>query len=141
MMAAGAQAAIAQELRLPVPTVTIYPGDEIKAPMLRERNFPAGYQARGAVIETPLAVIGKTARRTLLPGEAIPANAVDDPKIVTRGAPTQIVFEEGGLSITAMGAPLQSGGLGEQIRVRNMDTGRIIMGIVQADGRIRIGER
>ncbi|WP_281024045.1 flagellar basal body P-ring formation chaperone FlgA [Microvirga flavescens] len=138
---AGAQAAVAQERMLPVPTITIYPGDEIRAGMLRERSFPLGYQPRGAVIDTPLAVVGKTARRTLLPGEAIPVNAVDDPKIVSRGVPTQIVFEEGGLSITAMGSPLQSGGLGEQIRVRNTDTGRIILGTVQADGRIRIGGR
>ena len=66
-------------------------------------------------------------------------NAVDDPKVVTRGVPTQVVFEENGLTITTIGSPLQSGSLGEQIRVRNIDTGRIILGVVQADGRIRIG--
>jgi flagella basal body P-ring formation protein FlgA len=131
----------AAELMLPVPAVTIYPGDTIQESMLRERSFPPNFRARSAVIEAPLALIGKTARRTLLPGEAIPVNAVDDAKLVTRGVLTQVVFQAEGLTITTMGSPLQSGSLGEQIRVRNTDTGRIILGTVQADGRVRIGDR
>ncbi|WP_267875943.1 flagellar basal body P-ring formation chaperone FlgA [Microvirga alba] len=125
---------------LPVPTVTIYPGDMIRETMLRERSFPPNYRARSAVADSSAALIGKTARRTLLPGEAIPFNAVDDARLVTRGVPTQVVFQEAGLTITTMGSPLQSGGLGEQIRVRNMDTGRIILGTVRADGKVRIGD-
>lgn len=139
MLVGGTQPGMAEALVLPVPTVTIYPGDVITDSMIKERNFPENFRARSAVVETPLALIGKVARRTLLPGEAIPSNAVDEAKIVTRGVATQVVFEENGLTITTMGTPLQSGSLGEQIRVRNTDTGRIILGVVQADGRIRIG--
>lgn len=139
IFAGGAQVVLAEGYMLPVPAVTIYPGDIIQESMLKERDFPPNFRGRMAVVEAPLALIGKTARRTLLPGEAIPVNAVDDPKIVTRGVPTQVVFEENGLTITTLGSPLQSGSLGEQIRVRNIDTGRIILGVVQADGRVRIG--
>jgi flagella basal body P-ring formation protein FlgA len=139
MLVGTTNSGMAEQLMLPVPAVTIYPGDVIKENMLRERSFPPNFRARSAVVETPLALIGKTARRTLLPGEAVPSNAVDDPKIITRGVPTQMVFHENGLTITAIGTPLQNGGLGEQIRVRNADTGRIILGVVQADGRVRIG--
>lgn len=130
-----------EELVLPVPAVTIRPGDVITDSMLKEQRFPPNYRARYAIIEAPLAVIGKVARRTLLPGELIPANAVDDAKLVLRNVPTQIVFREKGLSITAVGAPLQSGSLGELIRLRNMDTGRIIHGVVQADGTVRVGSQ
>jgi flagellar basal body P-ring formation protein FlgA len=139
MLLSGTPVLAEGELTLPVPTVTIYPGDTIQESMLRDRVFPPNFRARWAVIEAPLAVVGKTARRTLLPGEAIPVNAVDDAKLVTRGVPTQVIFRESGLTITTMGTPLQSGSLGEQIRVRNTDTGRVILGVVQADGRVRIG--
>lgn len=139
IIAGGTQVGFAGGYTLPVPAVTIYPGDIIQESMLKDRDFPPNFRGRSAVVEAPLALIGKTARRTLLPGEAIPVNAVDDPKIVTRGVPTQVVFEENGLTITTLGSPLQSGSLGEQIRVRNIDTGRIILGVVQADGRVRIG--
>lgn len=131
--------AAAEERILPVPAVTIYPGDIINDSMLKDRTFPANYRFRTAVVESPRVLAGKTARRTLLPGEAIPMNAVDDPKIVTRGMQTAILFEEGSLSIVGVGIPLQSGAMGETVQVKNVDSGRVITGRVQADGRIRIG--
>ncbi|MBB4040751.1 flagella basal body P-ring formation protein FlgA [Microvirga flocculans] len=131
--------AAAEERILPVPSVTIYPGDTITESMLKDRAFPENYRYRTAVVESPRVLAGKMARRTLLPGEPIPLNAVDDPKLVTRGVQTQILFEEGGLSIMGVGIPLQSGTMGETVQVKNVDSGRIITGRVQADGRIRIG--
>jgi hypothetical protein len=80
MLVGTTNSGMAEQLMLPVPAVTIYPGDVIKENMLRERSFPPNFRARSAVVETPLALIGKTARRTLLPGEAVPSNAVDDPR-------------------------------------------------------------
>jgi len=133
------QIVVAEERILPVPSVTIYPGDTIQESMLKDRAFPENYRYRTAVVESPRVLAGKMARRTLLPGEPIPMNAVDDPKLVTRGVQAQIVFEEGGLSIMGIGVPLQSGTMGETIQVKNVDSGRIITGRVQADGRIRIG--
>jgi flagella basal body P-ring formation protein FlgA len=141
LLTCSAQSGVAQERVLPVPVITIYPGDTIKESMIRDRGFPYGYSARYAVVDASLVLIGKVARRTLLPGEPIPINAVDEPKLVTRGIPTQVIFEENGLTITTVGSPLENGGLGEYIRVRNTDTGRIIMGTVQADGKIRIGDK
>ncbi|KQO51619.1 flagellar biosynthesis protein FlgA [Methylobacterium sp. Leaf85] len=140
-LALAGAAARATDLMLPVPTVTIYPGDTIKENLLRLQAYPETFRARTAVIDAPMAVAGRTARRMLLPGEPIPVNAVDDPRLVSRGTPTQIVFEENGLFITAVGAPLQNGGLGDVIRVRNTDTNRIVLGTVMADGRIRTGDK
>jgi flagella basal body P-ring formation protein FlgA len=139
LVMATSQVAMAEERILPVPAVTIYPGDTINESMLKDRTFPENYRYRTAVIESPRVLVGKMARRTLLPGEPIPMNAVDDPKLVTRGVQTQIMFEEGGLSIMGTGIPLQSGTLGETVQVKNVDSGRIITGRVQSDGRIRIG--
>ncbi len=135
----GIHFAAAEERVLPVPAVTIYVGDTISESMLKDRSFPENYRFRTAVIESPRVLAGKMARRTLLPGEPIPLSAVDDPKLVTRGVQAAILFEEGGLSITGIGIPLQSGTAGETIQVKNVDSGRIITGRVQVDGRIRIG--
>ncbi|GAB6844628.1 flagella basal body P-ring formation protein FlgA [Methylorubrum rhodinum] len=129
----------APEIMLPVPVVTIYPGDTIRESMLRMQAYPSTFKARSAVIDAPMAIAGRQARRMLLPGEPVPVNAVDDPRLVSRNTPTQLVFEENGLVITTVGAPLQNGGLGETIRVRNTDTNRIVLGTVMADGRIKVG--
>lgn len=125
--------------RLPVPTLTIYPGDEITDAMLIEQHFLPGTQAMYPVIAARSALLGKVARRTLLPGRLIPVNAVSEPELVKSGALTHAVFEEAGLSLTTIVLPLQSGSLGQLIQVRNVDSGQVIAGVVQTDGTIRVG--
>ena len=122
---------------LPVAAVTIGAGDVIRDDMLEERQFNPG-QPSFAVIESRLALVGQAARRTLVAGQPIPINAVEDVKIVKRGVPVRVVFEDAGLSIVTLGSPLQSGGVGALVRVRNIDTGTIVMGVVQADGSVRV---
>lgn len=123
-----------------VPTITIYPGDVIQDAWLADRALSPGFTGwGGAMIESRAAIVGKIARRTLLPGAPIPWNAVTEPKAVLNGAKIRIVFEEGGLNITTYGAALQSGSVGEIISVRNLDSGYTVTGTVQSDGSVRVG--
>ena len=71
--AALAAPAIAAERR-PVPAVTIYPGDVIREDQLADQDFPDAV-ASGAFASNRTMLVGKVARRTLLPGRAIPANS------------------------------------------------------------------
>ena len=65
---------------LPVPTVTIYPGDVIADGDARRSRLPAADTvARSAILDAREALVGKVARRTLLPGQPIPINAIRDP--------------------------------------------------------------
>ncbi len=124
---------------LPVPAVTIYPGDSIKDSLLVDHDFSAGLiGARGNLVDSRAMIVGKIARRTLLAGAPIPRNAIMEPKVVANGAKVRIVFEEDGLKIATYGAALQSGGVGEIISVRNLDSGYTISGTVQSDGSIRV---
>lgn len=127
------------EVNLPVPVMTIYPGEVIEDAALAERSFRSSFRGRFAMIDAREAVVGKVARRTLLPGQPIPAAAVDEPELVKNGAPVQLVFQEGGLIIVAQATSLQSGGAGDLIRVRNVESGLILSGTVQADGTVRVG--
>ncbi len=123
---------------LPVPVAVIYPGEVIRESMLVERPFGVG--SGGSVAETKNALVGKVARRTLLPDQPIPPIAVDAPKVVSINAQVKIVFDEGGMVIIAYGSALQPGAVGDLIRVRNQDSGLVVTGRVQADGSIRVSE-
>jgi flagella basal body P-ring formation protein FlgA len=122
-----------------VPTITIYPGDVIGNDMLADQSFPAGTRANAAILGERNLIVGKIARRTLVPGKPITANAIAEPDLVKRGTIIRAYLSEGGLSITTLVLPLQSGALGAIIQCRNVDSGRVITGTVQADGSIRIG--
>ena len=124
---------------LPVPSVTIYPGDVIKQTWIVERDFGAGGPMRGAAIDTPAGLIGKVARRTLLPGLPIAAGAVGEPRLIVDGQKVRVIFEQDGLVIETYAAALQAGGTGDVISVRNIDSGTTISGVVQSDGTVRVG--
>lgn len=129
----------AQE-KLPVARIAIYPGDMIAESMLDERAYGLAPGSEALYARSRDMLVGKVARRTLLPGQPIPAIAVDNPRIVNVGAQIKIVFLEDGLQIVAYGIAQQAGGIGDFVRVRNQDSGLFISGRVQSDGSVRVGE-
>ena len=118
----------------------IYAGDVIKPTMLRDQAFPESYKPRQPVADTAARVVGRIARRTLLPGETIPAIALEEAKLVTRGAPTVIIFEEHGVTISTLGTALANAAVNEAVSVRNTATGRVVQSTVLQDGRVRTGQ-
>ena len=136
---ATAQPAQLSGRMLPVPHLIIYPGNRITSDMLLDRIFQPRAVAGLQVYDSRQSLEGKVARRTLLPGQPILANAVREPDVVVQGKPSLIVFQSGGLTITSTAMPLQNGGVGEMISLRNQDSGAIIRGTVRADGTVAVG--
>ena len=101
--------------------------------------FPDATTQRFAVVVSRDELAGMEARRTLLPGQPIPLNAVAAPELVKRGQPTRLVFHDGGLIIVAQVEAMQNGGAGDMIKVRNLDSGLTVVGTVQSDGTVLIG--
>jgi len=141
LLVAGLAASPARtaELELPVPRVTIYPGDVIGDEHLVERAFIARTVARATVYDRRQAVVGKVARRTLLPGQPILIAATRDPYVVAQGNVAMVVFETAGLRITTNAMALQNGSVGDVVTLRNIDSGAIIRGTVASNGTVRLG--
>lgn len=136
-----AAAASDSERMIPVPTVTIHMGDVIDETMLKERGYPAEARFRVGVVESSRQLVGRMARRTLQAGEPVPRSAIEERRVVIRGVPTSILFEEGALSITGIGIPQQNGVSGQMLQVKNLDSGRMITGRAQDDGTIKVGTK
>lgn len=129
--------ALARAEQVVVPVVTIYPGDMIAAEMLSDREVSDNV---GPVLSRD-AILGRTARRTLLPGRPIPSGSVGEARLVRAGASVQIVFETGPLAILARGVAQQNGTVGETVSVRNAQSGRLVSGVVTSEGTVRIAEQ
>lgn len=132
--------ALAGEQTLPVARTTIYPGDAITDAMLEDRPTTLNLDLATGVMASRERIVGKVARRTLLPGQPIPTVAIDNPRVVTVGAQVKIVFAEAGMQIVAYGVAQQAGAVGDIVRVRNMDSGLFVSGRVQPDGSVRVSE-
>lgn len=123
-----------------VPTQIIYPGEEIDTKRLQtvevtNKNLAAGYARDIAEVQ------GLVTTRTLLPGRTIQVSALRQPYTVKRGEKILLVYDNGGLRITAAGTPLGDGVIGELIQVRNTDTGVIISGTVMPDRSILVVQK
>jgi flagellar basal body P-ring formation protein FlgA len=131
--------AIAEEpAHFPVPATVIYPGDRIKDELLIDRAFAPNMPGAAAFVAGRASAVGRVARRTLVSGQPIPINALEEQKLVARGNVVKVIVEDGSLSIITYASSLQSGSPGAMIQLRNLDTGVIIRGVVQPDGSVRI---
>jgi flagella basal body P-ring formation protein FlgA len=120
----------------PVLRAAAYPGDIISADMIILK--PAGNQPQlGGIVTSKESMVGKVARRTLLPGRVIPVTALREPFVVRQGKTVPLTFHSGNITITGVAVALESGSFGEYISARNPDSGTVVHGIVQADGSLR----
>jgi flagella basal body P-ring formation protein FlgA len=137
---AGVLSVRAEGVQVPVPRATIYPGQVIEQGMLVERAFRSSSVVGPSAASTSSLLVGKVARKTLLPDRPIAVNAVRDPYVISQGEAALLVFQSGALRITVNGTALQSGGAGDVVTVRNVDSGRIVTGTIGADGAVHVGD-
>jgi flagella basal body P-ring formation protein FlgA len=133
-----AGAVLADDAAAPIPVAKqiIYPGDIITEDMITLKPA-AQIKGVGALVTNVESLIGKTARRTLLPGLPIPRVALREAFVVFQGKTVSVIFHSGTVTITGVASALESGSAGELISARNPDTGIVIRGIVQPDGSLR----
>ncbi len=122
-----------------VPTRTVYAGQPISEVGLSERMFYIKADAVPLYVTDISQALHKVAKRTLTAGRPISLSALGEPVLIDRGQSIRLVFSAGDLVITATGVSLQPGSAGDFIKVRNIDSGRIITGTVLSDGSVRVG--
>jgi len=123
----------------PVPRTTVYPGDAITRDILEPRSFRFRKGVVVPYVKSANELVGMVARRTLLPGKPIARSSLRERDIVQRGQTAHIIFQSGPLTISGYGKALEPGSVGDIIALRNVDSGTIIRGQVQADGSIHLG--
>lgn len=130
--------AFAQDLAMVVNRI-VYPGETVDAGALEQVKLRPNARVTTQIVRDVEEAEGKIAKRTLLPGKLIPVSSLRDPYLVEAGKAVTVVYQNGGLMIRATAVPLQPASLGEMIRLRNADSGKVFSGIVMADGTVRVG--
>lgn len=83
-------------------------------------------------------VLGKEARRDLQPGQVLRVNDLRAQQLVKRGGTVTMIIERGPLRVSTRGRALSDAGVGETVRVLNIQSNRTIEGIVTTDGSVAI---
>jgi flagella basal body P-ring formation protein FlgA len=116
-------------------TRPIAAGEEITAADVAFLEVAA---APSGALTDPADLIGRAARRALAPDRPVRAAELRTPLLVRKGGPVTLVYEIGGVRVTARGRALADAGAGEAVKVVNIQSNRTIDAVAEADGLARV---
>ncbi|HET6520346.1 MAG TPA: flagellar basal body P-ring formation chaperone FlgA, partial [Geminicoccaceae bacterium] len=134
----AAHGRVRELIEVPVLARPLAQGEVVAAADLEWTTVPAGSLARGGLSD-PDALVGAEARRRLAAGRVLREGDVGPPLLVRRGRAVTMVYARDGLSLAALGKPLEDGALGAVVRVVNVDSRRQVQGVVAGPDRIDLG--
>ncbi len=110
-------------------------GEVLKASDLTVARRP---KAEGPAITDINAAAGLAARHQLRPGQPLHEADLMKPAVVQRNDMVTIVYEAPGFTLTLRGQAQDAGALGDTISVANVQSKRVVQGIVTGPGRVTV---
>lgn len=101
--------------------------------MLAERELSAGSQG---YIKNIDAALGHLLKHPIREGLVVTPAMIERPALVRRGDEVTILSRGGTFEVRMKGSALANGAEGDRVRVRNLNSSRVIEGIVSADGMV-----
>lgn len=116
----------------------IYPGQSLDMAGTKNIRLRRSLPRGSRVVRNLNQLAGKVARRTILPNRPILSTSLRDPYLIESGKPVRIIYNSRGVSISLTGVALNSGIEGDLIRIRNIDSGKTIVGTVMPDASVQV---
>ncbi len=110
-------------------------GEVLKASDLVVDRRP---KSQGPAIGDIHAAAGLAARHELRPSLPLREADLMKPVVVQRSDTVTIIYEAPGLSLTLRGQAQEAGALGDQINVENVQSKRVVQGVVAGPGRVTV---
>lgn len=125
-------------VEVPAPLVTLREGQPIEAGQLGTVWLAESQLPPDALLAAE-EIVGREAERRLAPGRPIRQADLRAPRLVRKGEVVTLLFQRGGIELTAQARALQDGAEGERIRAVNLDSERPVSGVVIGRRRLLVG--
>lgn len=87
-------------------------------------------QLKRDTLSNPDQLIGRTPRRFVQAGAPITETQIERPRMVSKGAVVTMSYSTPFMTLTTQGRALEHGGLGDQIRVQNLQSNTTVTAVV-----------
>lgn len=124
-------------MTVPVPIAPIQRGNIITKADLDWLDIPAS-MAKGDMVMDIAQIVGQEAKRTLQQGKPILLKDTGKMILVERNQEVSLIFYKGSMMLTTTGRVLDKGGAGDHVRVMNLESRKIITGIVTETGEVDV---
>ena len=112
--------------RQPLPRGHLITREDLAADIRDVSRMTSGYQS------DPDALVGRRLRSSVLAGRVLTPGLLEANNILSRGQTVTLMVASGDLQIRMAGKALMDGALNERIRVENLNSGRVVEGIVRS---------
>jgi flagellar basal body P-ring formation protein FlgA len=123
--------------QVPVATKSIGRGNLIDLADIRMETRNISQLAEDSLLDNS-EISGKAAKRMISQGDVIRPALLDQPKAVSRGENVTITSKSGSIQVVMQGTAMTDGKLGQQIRVKNNQSERIISARVVGQSAVEI---
>jgi flagella basal body P-ring formation protein FlgA len=106
--------------------------DDVEVRTQASTSLPLDY------LSDPAQAIGLTVRHTVPTGTLLAGAALESPQIIERGALVTLVSGSGPVHVKSEGVALEGARVKGRVRVKT-PSGRIVEGVVEASGEVRVG--
>lgn len=120
-----------------VPTRSIGRGEILTPELFTVKRFDVTAWTE-PMLADPAHLSGCRAKSTLVAGRQVGLARIERIPDVLNGGTVTLVGTVGVLEIRAKGVALQNGAVGETIAVRNLDSGKVVSGIITAPGAVTV---
>lgn len=114
-------------------------GEQITSADIELKSFPPSRIAKTAIAENN-EIVGMTAARSMKAGSFIKRGDLITPKLVKKNQLVTLLFEKAGLTLKTRGKAMADGELGETVSVLNIQSKRVVVGIIKSAGVIAIND-
>lgn len=118
--------------RQPLPRGHLLAREDLAADVRDVSRMTSGY------LSDPEALVGRRLRSSVLAGRVLTPNLLEANNIISRGQTVTLMVASGDLQIRMAGKALMDGALNERIRVENLNSGRVVEGIVRSSELVEI---
>ena len=112
--------------RQPLPRGHLLRREDLVADTRDVARMTAGY------VSDPNRLVGQRLRSSILAGRVLTLKLLEANDIVSRGQTVTLTVSAGGVAIRMTGKALMDGALNQRIRVENLNSGRVVEGIVRS---------
>lgn len=124
-------------VKRPVINREVRRGDTISASDIEIRTFRPNRIPKNS-LRNSTEIIGMTAAQNLRIGSFIKTADIDKPVLIKKNQLVTLILERPGMSLKTQGKAMDNAGLNETISVMNIHSKRIVHGIAQAPGVVKI---
>ena len=90
------------------------------------------------LISEPASALGRSAVREIPAGTVLSSNLLKSPQTIKRGQSVTISLASGAVAVRVAGTALRDGALGERIPVRNLNSKRVVEGVILDGGIVEV---